>query len=249
APEPARLISRKTFEEATGHAFNCRKLLAARYQSFLGELDKNALHYGHLVESPTLETSLPRMLQAVTHQNSSRFLMLAERRRSWETVKDFHETEWLVFDILTRVNNSLAAKSDFNEDEADTILGQLTTVNKAIEAFCTRMSARLTLTAEQSAIFGESDLTDPHFLYFRLAGTNNLPSVEQRFRLLWAVYPIHGMRVRFHAWNQILSRNNAGLKAMLETVSAAVKGVESETRGIKRKAEDDDEEDEDENEQ
>lgn len=223
--------------------------MVVRYQSFLHELDKKASHYGHLVESPTLETSLPQLLQAVTCQNSNRFLTFAERRRFWETVKDLHETEWLVFNTLTSVDKTLTAKPTFDKSEADMILGQLTTVNTAIETFCTRMSARLTLTAEQSTIFGESDLTHPQLLYFRLIGTDNLPSVEERFRLLWAVYPIHGMRIRFHAWNQALSGNNAALKAMLETVSANIEGVEPETRGIKRKAEDETDEDEDENEE
>ncbi|KAG9521910.1 hypothetical protein KCV07_g3310, partial [Aureobasidium melanogenum] len=249
APEPARLISRKTFEEATGHAFNCRSWFLDRYQGFLRELDPKASHYKHLKEPPTVETSLPQLLQAVTYENSAGFFKKAKSRRFWETVKDLHKTEGLVFKTLTCVDNTLTTKSHFDKSEADMILGQLTTVNIATEAFCTRMSARLTLTAEQSTIFGENDLTYPQLLYFRLAGTDNLPSVEQRFRLLWAIYPIHDMRARFHAWNQALSGNNATLKAMLETVSATIEGVESETRGTKRKAEDDDEEDEDENEQ
>lgn len=71
-------------------------------------------------------------------------------------------------------------------------------------------------------------------------------NIEERFRLLWAVHPIQGMRKRFRVWNQALSENNAGLKAMLKTLSATVEGVEPEARGTKRKAED---EAEDENEQ
>ncbi|KAG9964246.1 hypothetical protein KCU61_g2862, partial [Aureobasidium melanogenum] len=249
APEPARLISSKTFEKAIRHSFDCRSSLLVRYQSFLRELDPKASHYKHLKEPPTLETSLPQLLQAVTYQNSARFFQKAEIRRSWETVKDLHKTEGLVFKTLNEAGDLLTAKSNFDKSEADIILGHLTTANTAIEAFCARMSARFTLTAEQSTIFGESDLTHPQLLYFRLAGTDALPSVEERFRLLWAVHPIHGMRIRFHAWNQALSVNNATLKAMLETVSATIEGVEPETRGVKRKAKDDDEEDEDENEQ
>ncbi|KAH0392681.1 hypothetical protein KCU89_g13205, partial [Aureobasidium melanogenum] len=229
--------------------FNCRGLLKARYQGFLRELDPDASHYKHLKEPPTLETSLAQLLQAVTYQHSTIFFQKAKIRRSWETVKDLHKTEGLVFKTLNKAGDLLTGKSNLEKSEADVILDHLTTANTAIEAFCARMSARFALTAEQSAIFGESDLTDPQLLYFRLVGTDTLPSVEERFRLLWAVYPIHGMRVRFHAWNQALSGNNATLKAMLETVSATIKGVESETRGTKRKAEDDDEEDEDENEQ
>lgn len=212
--------------------------MKAGYQGFLRQLDQHASHYGHLVQQPTLETSLSGLLPALTFQNSARFLTMAESRRSWETAKDLHDTEWLVFETLNSVTNILNAKSDLDKAEADMILGQLATVNTAIETFCSRMSARITLTAEQNTIFGESDLTNPQLLYFRLASTDKLPSVEERFRLLWAVYPIHGMRLRFHGWNQALSGNNAALKVMLETLSATVEGVELEARGVKRKAED-----------
>ncbi|KAG9939825.1 hypothetical protein KCV02_g4794, partial [Aureobasidium melanogenum] len=249
APGPVRLISSETFEKAIRHGFNCRGLLKVRYQGFLRELDPDASHYKHLKEPPTLETSLPQLLQAVTYHHSTRFFQKAETRRSWETIKDLHKTEGLVFKTLNKAGDLLTAKSNFDKSEADVILGHLTTANTAIEAFCARMSARLALTAEQSTIFGESDLTNPQLLYFRLVGTDTLPSVEERFCLLWTVYPIHGMRIRFHAWNQALSGNNATLKAMLETVSAKIEGVELETRGVKRKAEDDEEEDKDENEQ
>lgn len=190
------------------------------------------------MEQPSLEASLPQLLQALTFQNSAVFFNMADRRRSWETVKDLDNTELLVFETLTGVTNLLNAKAELDKSEADVILGQLATVNTAIEAFCTRMSGRITLTAEQNTIFGESDLTNPQLLYFRLASTDKLPSVEERFRLLWAVHPIHGMRIRFHAWNQALSENNTALKGMLETLSATIEGVEPEARGVKRKAED-----------
>ncbi|KAH0369005.1 hypothetical protein KCU65_g3650, partial [Aureobasidium melanogenum] len=256
APEPVRLISGETFEEARRHAWKCRNVVLARYKSFLHELDQKAFHYKHLKEPPTLETSLPELLQAVTWQHSGRFHHKAVMRRFWETVKDLHKTEGLLNKTLNSADDLLNAKLNHDKSEADQILGHLTTVNTAIEAFCGRMSARLTLTAEQSTIFGESDLTNPQFLYFRLAGTDNLPSVEQRFRLLWGVFSIHGMRMRFHGWNQGLSRNNAGLKAMLDTLSDTIAApgtdekVQIEARGIKRKAENEiEDETEDENEQ
>ncbi|CAD0092457.1 unnamed protein product [Aureobasidium mustum] len=250
--EPARLISSKTFDNAVRQAVNCRMPMKIKFQIFLRELDKNASHYGHLKVPPTLETSLRELLQAVTYQHSARFLTMAEARRFWETVRDLQDTEWKVYQTLEDVTNLLTAKSDFDKSEAEMILGQLTTINTAIEAFCTRMSAHLTLTAEQSSIFGEGDLTDRQLLYFRLASTNDLPSVEERFRLLWAVYPVHGMRLRFHGWNRALSGNNAALKTTLNTLSATiaaagnVEEVQTEARGLKRKAED---ENEDENEQ
>ncbi|KAK6002445.1 hypothetical protein QM012_002083 [Aureobasidium pullulans] len=257
-PHPARSISSKIFDKATRHALSCRLSLKVRYQSFLRELDQHALHYGHVTEPPTLETSLPQLLQALTSQKSAQFLNMAEKRRHWETVKDFHDTELEILRILNSVVRSLNASSDLNGSEADIILRQLTTVNTTIQASCTRMSARLTLTSEQNSIFGESDLTHPQFLYFRLASTNNLPSVGERFRLLWAVHPIHGMRCRFHAWNQALSGNNAALKTMLDilpaTIAASGTGdnVQTKTRGLKRKAKDENEdenEDQDEDEQ
>ncbi|KAH0347052.1 hypothetical protein KCU81_g3666, partial [Aureobasidium melanogenum] len=256
ALEPARLISNKTFEEVSHHSSICRELLLGTYKSFLRELDPKASHYKHLKEPPTLETSLAELLQAVTWQNSGRFYRKAEMRRFWETVKDLHKTEKLVFQTLNAARDLMSAKFNHNKSEADEILGHLTTISTAIEEFCSRMSARLTLTTEQSIIFGECDLTSPQLLYFRLAGTDNLPSVEQRFRLLWGVFPIHGMRTRFHGWNQALSRNNAGLKAMLKTISVAMAAsgteekVQIEARGAKRKAEDEiEDEAEDENEQ
>lgn len=231
-------------------------MLLGRYQNFLRELEPKASHYKHVKEPATLETSLPYLLQAVTFHNSGRFYQKAERRSFWEIVKDLHKTEKLVFQTLNAAGDLMSAKFNHDKSEADVILGHFTDVNTAIEEFCTRMSARLTLTAEQSTIFGESDLTHPQFLYFRLAGTDNLPSVEERFRLLWGVFPIHGLRTRFHGWNQALSRNNAGLKAMLDTLSDTMAApgteekVQTEARGIKRKAEEEiEDEAEDENEQ
>lgn len=110
------------------------------------------------------------------------------------------------------------------------------TVITVSEAFCTRMSARLTLTPEQSIIFGENDIMDTQAICFRLAATEHLPSAEDRLRLLWAVSAVCPRRARFLNWNNTLSRRITALKDKLEALSAVIEDAESEARGTKRKA-------------
>ena len=160
-------------------------------------------------------------------------------RTFWEVVKDLQETELLVFQTLGRINNLLKANPVLENSNADTVMDLFATVITTSEAFCARMSARITLTPEQSIIFGEDDIVDGHHLCFRLLMTADLPSVEDRLRILWAVSPIQNARTHFQIWISTLSRHNRTLKASLETLAAAVNGIENEARGTKRKAQED----------
>jgi hypothetical protein len=225
------------FNDVFSRASGCRKELKAKYQRFLSELDCNASHCGHLIEPPTVEVQIPITVQKPVFHNLLDLLKTARDRVFWETVKDLQETEVLVFQTLGRISSLLKARLILDKSEADVVMGHFATVATTNDAFCTRLSARLTLTPEQSAVFDQSDLTDPYLLCFRLVATAELPTVDDRFRLLWAVGPMHQMRLRFLDWNNTLSRNCAALKAQLETLSANIDDSKTETRGLKRKAE------------
>ncbi|CAD0084516.1 unnamed protein product, partial [Aureobasidium vineae] len=241
-PKPPHSILGQMFNEIFGHASDCRMNLKIKFQSFLYELDKTASHYEHLPEYPTVEAKIPQLAQRLTLNNLSAFLQAAARRASWEAVRDLQETEVLVFQNLNRAIGLLKAKPSLDKTEIDVIMGHLTVINTTMKTFCTRVSARLTLTPEQSAIFNENDLETTQLLVFRLMVTANLPAVEERLRLLWAVAPVYHMRLRFSVWSQNLSG-----QTMLETRAAAVASTftgedevvkeAKEARGLKRKAE------------
>lgn len=216
----------------------CRMSLRNKFHNFLKDLDPNALHCNHLVEPPTVEAKLPQIVQARTLNDMEIFLQCATRRIFWEVIRDLQDTETVVFQTLNLATSLLTSKPHFDKFEVDEIMGHLITINTAIDAFCTRMTTRLTLTPEQRVVFGEMDLMSSRHLCFRLAVMDVLPSFEVRMRLLWAVYPVHAMRYRFFDWNETLARSNAEIKAMLETLSTVVAGTETEVRGVKRKAED-----------
>jgi hypothetical protein len=236
-PSSARPIHSGMFNDVFLIASGCRKELKAKYQIFLRELDSNASHCGHLIEPPTVETQIPISVQRPVLRDLLDFLRTAADRTSWETVKDLQETEVLVFQTLGRINSLLKASPVLDKSEADIIMGHFATVATTNDAFCTRLSARLMLTPEQSAVFDESDLMNPYLLCFRLVATSELPTVDDRFRLLWAVGSVHAMRIRFLDWNNALSRRCAALKAQSETLSANIDDSKTETRGLKRKAE------------
>jgi hypothetical protein len=236
-PSSARPIRSGMFNDVFLHASGCRKELKAKYQIFLRELDSNASHCGHLIEPPTVETQIPISVQRPVLHDLLDFLKTATNRTSWETVKDLQETEVLVFQTLGRINSLLKANPVLDKSEADVVMGHFATVARTNDAFCTRLSARLMLTPEQSAVFDESDLMNPYLLCFRLVATSELPTLDDRFRLLWAVGSVHAMRTRFLDWNNALSRHCAALKAQLDTLSANINNFKTETRGLKRKAE------------
>jgi hypothetical protein len=142
----------------------------------------------------------------------------------------------LVFQTLGHIRKLLKANTFFDKSKADLVMGHFATISTTNDAFCNRMAVRLMLTAEQSAVFDENDLLEIHLLCFRLVATDELPSVEDRLRLLWDVCPIHAMRNYFLAWNNNLSRNGAALKAQLESLSVNTEDVGTEARGLKRKA-------------
>jgi hypothetical protein len=225
------------FNEVLGLALVCRTNLKDKYQNFLHVLDNTASHCGHLIEPQTVESNVPILVQSLTFNNLRTFLQSARSRKFWETVKDLQETEMLVFQTLGHIRKYLNANTSFDKSTANVIMGHFATISTTNDAFCTRMAARLILTAEQSTVFDENDLQEIHLLCFRLVATDELPSVEDRLRLLWDVCPIHAMRNYFLAWNNNLSRNGAALKAQLETLSVTTENVETEAHGLKRKAE------------
>jgi hypothetical protein len=225
------------FNDIFLRASGCRKKLKAKYQIFLRELDSNASDCGHLIEPPTVEAQIPISVQRPVLRDLLDFLKSAAGRTSWETIKDLQETEVLVFQTLGRINSLLMASSTLDQSETDIVMAHFATITTTNDAFCTRLSARLALTPEQSTVFDESDLMNAYLLCFRLVATSELLTVDDRFRLLWAVGPVHAMRIRFLDWNNNFSAHYAALKAQLETLSANIHDSKSETRGLKRKAE------------
>jgi hypothetical protein len=225
------------FNEVFLRASGCRSELKVKYQGFLRGLDANASHCGHLVEPPTVESKIPISVQRSTLEDLTDFLYTAVSRTFWETANDLQETELLVFKTWGHIGNVLKADPILDESGADVVMSHFATITTAIDAFCARLSAHLTLTPEQSAVFDEDDLMDFQRLCFRLVTTDELPAVDDRFRLLWAVGPIHAMRARFLAWSNALSGSNAALRAHLETIPANIDRSKTMAHGLKRKAE------------
>ena len=233
---PVRSVRREMFNEVLGHASTCRTNLKDMYQKFLRFMDVNASHHGHLSEPATLEFKLTEFVGRLSIHHLGNFLQTSVMRTFWEVVKDLQDTELLVFQTLSCINNLLNANPVHDKSNTDIIMDHFATIITTSDSFCTRMSARLTLTPEQSIIFGENDIMDAQAMCFRLVATGHLPSVEDRLRLLWAVSAVYPMRTRFLNWNNTLSGRITALKAQLETLSAAIEEAESEARGTKRKA-------------
>jgi hypothetical protein len=224
------------FNEVFLRASSCRSELKSKYQGFLRGLDANASHCGHLVEPPTVESKIPISVPRPTLNDLGDLLYTAVSRTYWETANDLQETELLVFKTLGHIGNVLKARLVLDEAEADVVMNHFATITTAIDVFCTRLSTHLKLTPEQSTVFDEDDLMDFQRLCFRLVTTDELPAVDDRFRLLWAVGPIHAMRGRFLAWSNALSKSNAALMTQLETLSANTDRSETMAHSLKRKA-------------
>ena len=199
-------------------------------------MDDKASHCGHVVEPPTAEVKIPEFVQRLSLEHLSAFLDASVWRTYWEIVKDLQETELVVFQTLTRIDSLLKGNAFLDKASANIIMGHFATIATINDAFCTRMSARVTLTPEQRMFFDENDIETPQLLCFRLVVTGDLPSVEERLRLLWSVAPVYPASQRFVEWNHNLSRGNRALKTTLETLTAAIDDIEAEARGTKRKA-------------
>lgn len=236
---PTRSISGDMFNEVVNHALACRKCLIKKYQGFLHFLEPTASHCGHVVEPPTVESKIPELVQTLTLDHLNIFLWTAVRRTYWEIAKDLQETELLVFQTLGQINNLSKGKPSLDNANANIIMDHFAAIAATIDAFCTRLSARLTLTPEQRVFYSENDIMDAQSLCFRLVATADLPSVEDRLRLVWAVYPIHPARGIFLDWNTALSGSNTTLKTAMETLTTAINDIETEARGTKRKADED----------
>lgn len=224
------------FTEVFQQALSCREGLKSRFQKFLRFMDPKASHCGHLVEPPTFEVKVPEFVQRLSFGYLATFLNASLLRTYWEIVRDLQETELVVFQTLGRIDTVLKGNPPLDKDSAKSIMGHFATIATTNDAFCTRMAARITLTPEQRIFFDENDIANGQLLCFRLVMTADLPSVEDRLRLLWSVAPVYPARMRFLEWNDALSRSNRALETGLETLTAAIDDVESEARGTKRKA-------------
>ena len=233
---PIRSISGEMFKEVFQQALYCREGLKSRFQATLRFMDAKASHCGHVVEPPTAEVKIPEFVQRLSLEHLSAFLDASVRRTYWEIVKDLQETELVVFQTLTRIDSLLKGNAFFDKANANIIMGHFATIATINDAFCTRMSARITLTPEQRLFFDENDIETPQLLCFRLVVTGDLPSVEERLRLLWSVAPVYPASERFVEWNHNLSRGNRALKTTLETLTATIDDIDAEARGTKRKA-------------
>lgn len=224
------------FTEIFQQASFCREGLKKRFQIFLRYMDPKASHCGHLVEPPTVEVKVPEFVQRLSFEHLASFLDASVLRTYWEVVTDLQETELVIFQTLSRIDNLLKGNPSLDKANANIIMGHFATIATTSDAFCTRMSARITLTPEQRVFFDENDIETGQLLCFRLVVTADLPSVEDRLRLLWSVAPVYPARMRFLEWNHAMSRSSRALKTTLETLATTINDTETEARGTKRKA-------------